>query len=70
MADIIYTHRIAKLIEEFVLGAGLTVHLSDENTVAKLRPHIATIKQLADSLNVDMAEQTTAEATVISFRRR
>jgi hypothetical protein len=70
MADILYTHRIAKLIEEFVVGAGLSVHVSDENTSAKLPPLLPTIRQIAQSLNVEMTDRTEGGATLISFRRK
>jgi hypothetical protein len=70
MADILYTHRIAKLIEEFVIGAGLSVHVSDENTSAKLQPLLPSIRQIAQSLNVEMTDRKEGGATLISFRRK
>jgi hypothetical protein len=70
MADILYTHRIAKLLEEFVLSAGLTVHVSDENSSAKLRPALPAIKQIAQSLNVELSDRAEGTATILTFRRK
>jgi hypothetical protein len=70
MSDILYAHRISKLIEEFVIGAGLTVHVSDEKSTAKLKPLMPAIKQIAQSLNVELSDSTESGATLISFRRK
>lgn len=70
MADILYTHRIAKLVEEFVIGAGLSVHVSDENTTAKLQTAMPAIRQIAASLNVDVTDRTEGGATLVTFRRK
>jgi hypothetical protein len=70
MADILYTHRISKLLEEFVLSAGLTVHLSDEASGAKLRPALPAIKQIAQSLNIELQDRTEGSATILTFRRK
>ncbi len=70
MADRFYTHRLTKMLEDFVLGAGMTVHISDEASTVKLKDQKISIEAIAASINVECVIKSADGVTQVRFQRR
>lgn len=70
MADNFYTHRLTKLLEDFVIAAGMTVHISDEASSVKLKEHLSAIKAVADSVGVESSHRSEDGVTVVRLKRK
>ncbi|MEO0729524.1 MAG: hypothetical protein AAFR23_04785 [Pseudomonadota bacterium] len=70
MSGTFYTHRLTKLLEEFVLGAGMSVSISDAGSHIKLSEHLANIEQAARQKGIQIAVDDAGPNTVLHFTRR
>ncbi|MEL6297445.1 MAG: hypothetical protein AAFV26_07640 [Pseudomonadota bacterium] len=70
MSQVFYTHRLAKLLDEFVLGSNLTLTISDERSPISLIEHRANIEQSAAQKGVVVDIDTNDDRTIMCFRRR
>ncbi|MEO1695191.1 MAG: hypothetical protein AAFR55_08135 [Pseudomonadota bacterium] len=70
MAGLFYTHRLTKLLEEFVLGATLTVTISDENSHVSLAEQLGNIEQAARQKGISVEVTESGDRTTVRFTRR
>ncbi|MEM1306858.1 MAG: hypothetical protein AAGG99_04975 [Pseudomonadota bacterium] len=70
MAGLFYTHRLTKLLEEFVLGATLTVTISDENSHVSLADQLGNIEQAARQKGISVEVMESGDRTTLRFTRR
>jgi hypothetical protein len=70
MSNTFYTHRLTKLIEEFVLGAGMTVHISDESSTVKLKDHVTAMKTVAEASGANFSHRTDDGVTIARLARK
>ncbi|MEO1650731.1 MAG: hypothetical protein AAFR60_07080 [Pseudomonadota bacterium] len=69
MSGLFYTHRLTKLLEEFVLGAGLTIVISDETSHVSLSDQLANIEQAAQKKGIVVRVENIGDRTVIQFQK-
>ena len=70
MVNRFYVHRISKLIDELVLGAGLTVSISDDGLDPPFQhSQIEAAKNLCESMGVRMSHDTANGVNVLTFRK-
>ncbi|MEL6873629.1 MAG: hypothetical protein AAFO62_12735 [Pseudomonadota bacterium] len=70
MSGPFYTHRLTKLLDEFVISGNLTLTLSDERSAISLSEHRANIEQTASAKGVVVDVDENEDRTVMRFRRR